>query len=38
MYDFISTLNFTDEEVMTIYLFEIIDKKREIKTIYDYSK
>ena len=30
-------LKFTDEEVITIYLFGIIDKKRDIKTIYEYA-
>ena len=30
-------LEFTDEEVITLYLFGIIDKNREIKKIYDYA-
>lgn len=30
-------LSFSDEEVITLYLFGIIDKKTEIKTIYDYA-
>jgi hypothetical protein len=30
-------LSFTDEEVITIYLFGIIDKKKEIKTSYEYA-
>lgn len=30
-------LSFSDEEVITLYLFGIIDKKKEIKTIYDYA-
>lgn len=33
-----ANLRFTDEEVTVIYLFGIIDKKREIKTIYDHAK
>jgi hypothetical protein len=30
-------LSFSDEEVITLYLFGVIDKKREIKTIYEYA-
>ena len=30
-------LSFTDEEVITIYLFGVIDKNKEIKTIYKYA-
>ena len=30
-------LSFTDEEVITLYLFGIIDKKRELKTLYEYA-
>ena len=30
-------LKFTDEEAITIYLFGIIDKKRDIKSVYDYA-
>ncbi len=30
-------LSFTDEEVITLYLFGIIDKNRELKQIYDYA-
>jgi hypothetical protein len=30
-------LSFSDEEVITLYLFGIIDKMREIKKIYDYA-
>lgn len=30
-------LSFTDEEVITIYLFGVIDKNREIKRIYEYA-
>lgn len=30
-------LSFSDEEVITLYLFGIIDKKREIKSIYEYA-
>lgn len=32
-----ANLRFTDEEVIVIYLFGIIDKKREVKTIYEYA-
>ena len=30
-------LSFSDEEVITLYLFGIIDKNRELKKIYDYA-
>ena len=30
-------LSFSDEEVITLYLFGVIDKHREIKQIYDYA-
>jgi hypothetical protein len=30
-------LSFSDEEVITLYLFGIIDKKKEIKPIYEYA-
>lgn len=30
-------LSFSDEEVITLYLFGIIDKNRELKTIYEYA-
>ena len=30
-------LKFTDEEVITIYLFGVIDKKRNIKAMYEYA-
>ncbi len=30
-------LRFTDEEVITLYLFGIMDKKREIKTLYEHA-
>jgi hypothetical protein len=30
-------LRFSDEEVITIYLFGVIDKNRELKTIYGYA-
>ena len=30
-------LSFSDEEVITLYLFGIIDKKRELKTLYEYA-
>jgi hypothetical protein len=30
-------LSFTDEEVIAIYLFGVIDKNREIKRIYEYA-
>jgi hypothetical protein len=30
-------LSFSDEEVITLYLFGIIDKNREIKQIYKYA-
>ena len=30
-------LSFSDEEVITIYLFGVVDKMREIKTIYTYA-
>ncbi|BBA33797.1 transposase [Methylocaldum marinum] len=29
-----ANLRFTDEEVITLYLFGIVDKQREIKTLY----
>ena len=32
-----ANLSFTDAEVMSLYLFGIIDKKTEIKQIYDYA-
>jgi len=32
-----SNLTFSDEEVMTIYIFGIMDKKSEIKDIYEYA-
>lgn len=31
-------LSFTDEEVITIYMFGIMDKKRTLKEIYDHAK
>ena len=30
-------LKFSDEEVITLYLFGVIDKNREIKKIYEYA-
>jgi hypothetical protein len=30
-------LSFSDEEVITLYLFGVIDKKREIKNGYEYA-
>lgn len=30
-------LRFSDEEVITLYLFGIIDKNRELKRIYEYA-
>lgn len=33
-----SDLSFSDEEVITLYRFGIIDKKREIKTIYEHAE
>ncbi len=30
-------LRFSDEEVITLYLFGVIDKNRELKTIYGYA-
>jgi len=32
-----SNLSFTDEEVITLYIFGIIDKHKEIKQIYNYA-
>jgi hypothetical protein len=32
-----ANLSFTDEEVISIYLFGVIDKNREIKRIYEYA-
>lgn len=32
-----ANLSFSDEEVITIYLFGVIDKNREIKQIYEYA-
>ena len=32
-----SDLSFSDEEVITLYLFGTMDKKREIKTIYEHA-
>jgi hypothetical protein len=32
-----SDLSFSDEEVITLYLFVIIDKNKEIKQIYTYA-
>ena len=33
-----SHLNFSDEEVITIYLFGIMDKQRDIKSIYQQAR
>jgi hypothetical protein len=30
-------LSFSDEEIIALYLFAVVDKHREIKSIYEYA-